>query len=88
MYSRLLTFGDLIPLTINCNVNKLILQTKNFEYKQYNPRKDIPRFGLSITSLKGELDGIDLDSLPEYNKENNTNINLKKKSWKRIFSKA
>lgn len=73
MYSRLLTFGDLIPLTINCNVNKLILQTKNFEYKQYNPRKDIPRYGLSITSLKGELDGIDLDSLPEYNKENNTN---------------
>tara|TARA_A100001015_G_C14638766_1_gene574599 strand:- start:53 stop:667 length:615 start_codon:yes stop_codon:yes gene_type:complete len=73
MYNSLLSYGDLIPLNIKCNVEKLIFQTKGFEYLKYNPRKDIQRYGLSITSLKGELDGIDLDSLKEYNKENNTN---------------
>lgn len=46
---------------------------QNFSYVKYNPRKDIKRYGLSLTSLSGELDGIpDLDSLYEYNKENNT----------------
>ena len=73
MYSSLLTFGDFIPLNIKCNTQKLLLQTKGFEYKKYNPRKNIPRYGLSITSLDGELNGIDLDSIKEYNKENNTN---------------
>ena len=73
MYSSLLSFGDLIPLNLKCNVQKLMLQIKGFEYQKYNPRKDIPRYGLSITSLKGELDGIDLDSIKEYNKENGTN---------------
>ena len=73
MYSSLLSFGDLIPLNLKCNVQKLMLQIKDFEYQKYNPRKDIPRYGLSITSLKGELDGIDLDSIKEYNKENGTN---------------
>lgn len=73
MYSSLLSFGDLIPLNLKCNVQKLMLQIKGFQYKKYNPRKDIERYGLSITSLKGELDGIDLDSIKEYNKENNTN---------------
>jgi hypothetical protein len=47
---------------------------ENFTYVRYNPRKEINRYGLSITSLSGELNGIpDLDSLYEYNKENNTN---------------
>ena len=49
---------------------------ENFEYVKYNPRKDINRYGLSITSLDGGLSGrIDLDSLYEYNKEHNTNYN-------------
>jgi len=44
---------------------------KNFTYVRYNPRKDINRYGLSITSLDGGLSGIpDLDSLREYNIEN------------------
>ena len=73
MYNSLLSYGDLIPLKLTCNVQKLMLQVKGYEYLKYNPRKDIPRYGLSITSLKGELDGIDLDSIKEYNKENNTN---------------
>ena len=43
---------------------------ENFEYVKYNPRKDINRYGLSITSLDGGLSGIpDLDSLIEYEQE-------------------
>jgi hypothetical protein len=42
-------------------------------WKQYNPRKGINRYGLSITSIDGSYSGIpDLDSLLEYNKLNNT----------------
>jgi hypothetical protein len=44
-----------------------------FEFVKYNPRKNIDRWGLSITSLDGTMSGIpDLDSLLEYNRENNT----------------
>ena len=39
---------------------------------QYNPRKDIKRYGLSITSLDGSINGIDLDSIKDYNAENKT----------------
>lgn len=46
---------------------------KNFEYVRYNPRKDINRWGLSLTSLDGDMSGTpDLDSLLDYNQENNT----------------
>ena len=72
-YNSLLSFGDLIPLKIKCDVNRLFNEVKEFTYSQYNPRKDISRYGLSITSLDGKLGGVDLDSIKEYNKENNTN---------------
>jgi hypothetical protein len=50
-------------------------QFKN-DWKPYNLKKPNNRWGLSITSLDGKLSGIpDLDSLYEYNKHNNTNIN-------------
>ena len=71
-YNSLLSFGDLIPLKLKCDVKKLFDETKEFVYLKYNPRKDIERYGLSITSLDGSLNGIDLDSIKEYNKENNT----------------
>tara|TARA_B100000927_G_scaffold286570_1_gene278276 strand:- start:404 stop:1021 length:618 start_codon:yes stop_codon:yes gene_type:complete len=71
-YSRLLTYGDIIPLKFTCEPDKLLKEIKDFDFKQYNPRKTIPRSGLSITSLDGKFDGIDLDSIPEYNRENNT----------------
>ena len=71
-YNSLLSFVDLIPLKIRCDVKKLFNEVKDFNYLQYNPRKDIKRYGLSITSLDGNMDGIDLDSIKEYNKENNT----------------
>tara|TARA_B000000557_G_C20747427_1_gene431333 strand:+ start:127 stop:747 length:621 start_codon:yes stop_codon:yes gene_type:complete len=71
-YSRLLTYGDVIPLKFECNADRLRQEIKEFEFTQYNPRKPhIPRSGLSITSLEGKLDGIDLDSIVEYNKEHN-----------------
>ena len=44
-------------------------------WTKYNPRKNINRWGLSVTNLDGKLGpGPDLDSLYEYNKENNTSI--------------
>lgn len=40
----------------------------NFKWVQYNPRKSINRYGLSITSLDGSMGGVpDLDSIREYN---------------------
>ena len=46
-----------------------------FKFVQYNPRKNIPREGLSITSLDGGFSGIpDLDSLKEYNEQHNVNL--------------
>lgn len=72
IYEKLLSFGDIIPLDIHINPYKLLKQTSIFEYRKYNPRKDIKRFGLSLTSLDGTLYGFDLDSLYEYNRENNT----------------
>ena len=72
MYNNLLSFGDIIELNLSCDTNKLFNNISKFEWLKYNPRKDINRYGLSVTSLDGTMTGIDLDSLPEYNKENNT----------------
>ena len=73
LYQNLLTFGDKIELNLFCNVGNLLKEIKDFQWHQYNPRKEINRQGLSVTSLDGKLGGIDLDSLYEYNKINNTN---------------
>jgi hypothetical protein len=49
------------------------IDTSALEWHRYNPRKDIYRWGASITSLDGKTLGVpDLDSLFEYNKINNT----------------
>jgi uncharacterized protein YjhX (UPF0386 family) len=72
------SLGDICPLDFTININKLKEELSEFEkdWKIYNPRKKNNRHGLSITSLDGGLSGIpDLDSLFEYNKINNTNIN-------------
>jgi len=73
LYQNLLTFGDKIELNLFCGVGNLLEEIKDFQWLQYNPRKEINRQGLSVTSLDGKLGGIDLDSLYEYNKINNTN---------------
>ena len=72
MYNTLLSYGDVIPLKLRCNVEKLFKETEQFPYAQYNPRKNIKRNGLSITSLDGNINGVDLDSIREYNLENGT----------------
>ena len=71
-YANFCNFGDVIPLNIICNPYQLLNEISMFERAKYNPRKDIKRLGLSITSLDGETNGIDLDSIKEYNKENGT----------------
>ena len=71
-YTSLLSFGDFISLKFKCDVKKLFDEIKQFSFSQYNPRKDIKRYGLSITSLDGSINGIDLDSIKDYNIENKT----------------
>lgn len=78
MYNYLSAYGSVYETTHRLNEpEKFVKWTeKNFTYVRYNPRKDVNRYGLSLTSLKGELDGVpDLDSLYEYNNENNTSYN-------------
>lgn len=75
LYSKLAAYGDFYPLRVNLDNPKEFVKwtEEKFQYVQYNPRKKIARQGLSITSLDGGLSGIpDLDSLKEYNMENNT----------------
>lgn len=75
MYQYLSAYGTVVETTHQLNDPfKFVSWTEeNFSYVKYNPRKDINRYGLSLTSLKGGLDGIpDLDSLLEYNRENGT----------------
>ena len=74
-YNNLLSFGDVIELRLQCNTSKCLDNIRKFQWKQYNPRKNINRYGLSVTSSDGTMNGIDLDSIAEYNKENNTKYN-------------
>ena len=76
LYSTLTTYGDQILLSPNLHDTDGFVEwtEKNFEYVRYNPRKNVDRWGLSITSADGGLTGRpDLDSLKEYNKEHGTN---------------
>jgi hypothetical protein len=70
LYLTLSNYGKVIPLKdrISDSEDFITWTEKEFEYVRYNPRKDINRYGLSITSLDGGLSGRpDLDSLTEYN---------------------
>jgi hypothetical protein len=68
LYSTLTRFGDYYPLNLTGDANNIIEElNNNFDWVKYNPRKNINREGLSITSLDGGLSGKpDLDSLYEY----------------------
>jgi hypothetical protein len=74
LYNTLATYGSQIKLAGYIDGPKFIDWTEEkFDYVRYNPRKTIDRWGLSITSLDGSVSGIpDLDSLHEYNTDNNT----------------
>lgn len=80
LYQYLSAYGNVYETRHKLNdPSKFVKWTEeNFTYVKYNPRKFINRYGLSITSLSGDLDGIpDLDSLYEFNKENYTNYSDK-----------
>ncbi len=77
LYECLTRYGDCYQLNFKSNINKFLksLETFNNDWKQYNPRKNVNRYGLSITSLDGNLSGIpDLDSVREYNVKNNLEL--------------
>lgn len=77
LYQALTRYGDVYELDIKSDVHLLNTQLEQFknDWKIYNPRKNIRREGLSITSLDGGLSGIpDLDSVVEYNRKNNTSL--------------
>jgi len=77
LYNNLTAYGRCCPTKLMMYDPRDFIQwtEENFSYVKYNPRKDIARYGLSITSLDGGLSGNpDLDSLPEYNRENNTKL--------------
>lgn len=80
LYTYLTAYGTVYETTHRLdNPERFVKWTEeNFTYVRYNPRKDVKRYGLSLTSLHGELNGIpDLDSLLEYNRENNTSYREK-----------
>ena len=69
MYNDLLSYGDFIQLNNSCNSKELLEEIKDFAWLKYNPRKNVERYGLSVTSEDGKLTGKDLDSLYELSKE-------------------
>lgn len=71
LYNILTRFGDYYKLALNFDTSGIVKELhEKFTWVQYNPRKNIDRKGLSITSLDGGLSGVpDLDSLYEYVKE-------------------
>lgn len=71
LYSTLTRFGDYYPLRLENPIGDIVKDLENnYEWVRYNPRKDIDRWGLSITSLDGGLSGRpDLDSLYEHYSE-------------------
>ncbi len=69
LYYALTKYGDFWPLSISHKpeIKKLKETLSDYKWIQYNPTKDINRYGLSITSYDGGMSGIpDLDSLVEY----------------------
>ena len=79
-------YGELIELDIPISLPELTRMEYN--WVQYNPRKDNKRYGCSITSLDGGNSGVpDLDSLREYNRENNTKYNESSFKTRTIHSK-
>ena len=78
LQQTLLSLGNLFILnkqrTIKPSIIRQQIQTFEQHFQPYNPRKKgYNRYGLSLTSKDGGFSGVpDLDSLVEYNTENNT----------------
>lgn len=71
LYSSLFNLGSYFQLNFKVNSEEILESLKEFddEWKIYNPSKEgYNRFGLSLTSLDGELTGYpDLTSVRDYN---------------------
>lgn len=77
LYECLSRYGDVYGLRQEIRTREVEEQLRLYEnyWVQYNPRKKIDRWGLSITSLDGGMSGIpDLDSVKEYNIKHNLNL--------------
>lgn len=58
---------------VSLQLPEVQINTDSLQWHRYNPRKEISRWGASITSLDGQGSGVpDLDSLYEYNRLNGT----------------
>lgn len=67
LYDCLARYGKIVDLDHYMNPGPFLKQTENYKWIQYNPRKNFPRWGQSITSLDGGMSGIpDIDSILEY----------------------
>ena len=94
LYDCLTRYGESYALGLKLNKKEFKENLKLYQdsWVQYNPRKNIPRQGLSVTSLDGGLSGVpDLASLREYNIENNlsldeTSFTAKTKIWDLVKS--
>jgi len=71
-YRDLSQFGNQVELETTTDAEMLVAWANDFDWQKYNPRKDVNRWGLSVTSSDGTFNSIDLDSLYEYNKEHGT----------------
>jgi hypothetical protein len=76
LYNVLTRFGQHYPLQLQNPVGSIVKDLdREFDWVRYNPRTNIDREALSITSLDGGLSGIpDLDSLIQYSKETGTYV--------------
>lgn len=77
LYDCLTRYGDCYSLRGYINPDYVQDSLRQFDqtWVQYNPRKNIPRWGLSITSFDGQMTGIpDLDSIKDYNEKHGTSL--------------
>ena len=95
LYNRLSALGDFYRLSLTFDSEKLLdqLNQANPDWVEYNKSKSWSnRFGLSLFSLDGGSSGeIDLNSVREWNKQNNTSytelsFNTPTKYWKALDS--
>jgi hypothetical protein len=77
LYEILTRYGLYYKLNLSIDLNSFFEKLSLFDnyWVQYNPRKKIERYGISLTSLDGSMSGYpDLDSVKEYNELNNLQL--------------
>lgn len=72
-YEQLISYGNVIQLSVKCNVPKMMDEIRAFPFRQYNTHDYTnPRQGLSITSADGSIDGAALESTSKMAAKNDT----------------